>query len=156
MIALVVPDLPSDRARLRAAFGETLFIHLSRADKLAQAVSLVKAEQTGLWHIGLDGRELERLKPPEPPQYDFARITAVLAELEQFDADWLRWFEAEAITPLCVSYEAMSVDTVAVVGRICLALGGKVPVLDNLTPSVAKLADATNAVWVRRYRLDLA
>ena len=33
----------------------------SRENKLAQAVSLIKAEQTGLWHIAPDGTELERV-----------------------------------------------------------------------------------------------
>ncbi|MER8584457.1 Stf0 family sulfotransferase [Mesorhizobium sp. M1338] len=47
----IFPQLPSDRARLEKAFGRILCIHLSREDKLAQAVSLIKAEQTGLWHI---------------------------------------------------------------------------------------------------------
>lgn len=38
----------SDLATLtEAAFGRTLFIHLSRQDVLAQAISLVRAEQTG-------------------------------------------------------------------------------------------------------------
>ena len=67
MIDTVYPGLDSDTTRLRAAFGETLFIHLTRADKLAQAVSLVKAEQSGLWHIGPGGVELERLSPPQAP-----------------------------------------------------------------------------------------
>lgn len=51
MIDKVHPGLPSDRDRLQAAFGKVLYIHLAREDKLAQAVSMVRAEQTGLWHI---------------------------------------------------------------------------------------------------------
>ncbi|MDB5660593.1 MAG: hypothetical protein JWS10_3208 [Cypionkella sp.] len=39
MIAVVYLSEPSDAARLRAAFGEVRYIHLSREDKLAQAVS---------------------------------------------------------------------------------------------------------------------
>src|SRR5262245_7853706 len=33
------PGLPSDAERFKRAFGEILYIHLTRADKLAQAVS---------------------------------------------------------------------------------------------------------------------
>ncbi|TIN53306.1 MAG: Stf0 sulfotransferase, partial [Mesorhizobium sp.] len=36
----IFPKLPSDRARLEKAFGRVLYIHLSRENKLAQAVSL--------------------------------------------------------------------------------------------------------------------
>jgi LPS sulfotransferase NodH len=70
----IFPQLPSDRARFEKAFGNILYIHLSRDNKLAQAVSLVKAEQTGLWHIAPDGTEIERLAPAKEPQYDFERI----------------------------------------------------------------------------------
>ena len=60
MIDKVNPGPPSDRDRLQAAFGEVLYIHLAREDKLAQAVSMVRSEQTGLWHIAPYGTELER------------------------------------------------------------------------------------------------
>lgn len=43
-------------ARFAQAFGATLYIHLSRQDKLAQAISLIRAEQSGLWHRAADGR----------------------------------------------------------------------------------------------------
>lgn len=53
-LARLYPDPSTDLARLTAAFGRLRFIHLSRGDKLAQAVSYVKAQQTGLWHRGAD------------------------------------------------------------------------------------------------------
>ena len=58
------PDLTSDVERIGAAFGLTVFVHLSRPDRLGQAISRVRAEQTGLWHRRADGTELERLAPP--------------------------------------------------------------------------------------------
>jgi trehalose 2-sulfotransferase len=82
------PSHVTDKALLEAAFGPLLYIHLAREDKLAQAVSLVKAEQTGLWHMAPDGTEIERLHPPEEPAYDFNRIASKLAELEAHDAAW--------------------------------------------------------------------
>lgn len=156
MIDAVYPGLASDVARLRAAFGEVLFVHLSRADKLAQAVSLIKAEQSGLWHIGPDGAEVERLSPPRMPQYDFARIRAVVAELEGYDAAWLHWFAAQGIVPLRIGYDSLSADPVAEVARVCAALGVAEPVTGSLRPGVAKLADAVSAAWMRQYRLDVA
>ncbi len=156
MIDAVYPGLASDRARLRAAFGEVLFVHLSRADKLAQAVSLIKAEQSGLWHIGPDGSEAERLSPPQKPRYDFARIRAVVAELQALDAAWLHWFAAQGIAPLRISYDSLAADPVAEVARICAALGVVEPVAASLRPGVAKLADAVSTDWMRQYRLDLA
>ena len=39
------------------------YLHLSREDKLAQAVSDLKAEQSGLWHVFTDGSERETTDP---------------------------------------------------------------------------------------------
>lgn len=156
VIDAVYPGLASDVARLRAAFGEVLFVHLSRADKLAQAVSLIKAEQSGLWHIAPDGEELERLSPPAEPQYDFGRIGAMVAELQGYDDAWQHWFAVEGIAPLQIGYDSLAADPVAEVARICADLGVAVPVAGRLRPGVGKLADATNAAWVRQFHLDCA
>ena len=52
-LKLLHPELNSDVDRLNATFGETAFIFLSRKNKLEQAISCVKAMQTGLWHSTL-------------------------------------------------------------------------------------------------------
>lgn len=153
LIGLVHPGLQTDRDRLRAAFGEVLFLHLAREDKLAQAVSLVKAEQTGLWHVAPDGTELERLAPPKAPEYDIDRIAARLAEFEAYDAAWTTWFDAQGIIPLRIGYETMSVDPAQTVHRICTALGVDAPA-QPLTPGVARLSDAVSAEWMARYRAE--
>ena len=150
----VFPQLPSDRARLEKAFGRILYIHLSREDKLAQAISLVKAEQTGLWHIAPDGTEIERLAPPKEPQYDFARINREVLELENYDAAWNSWFDTQGIEPLRIGYEALSANPAAALTGICEALEVQAPNLRDIIPGVAKLADETSLVWMRRYRSD--
>lgn len=151
----VFSGLPSDKARLEAAFGNILYIHLSREDKLAQAVSMVKAEQTGLWRIAPDGTELERLAPPKQPEYEFDRIARKVAQLEQHDAAWQTWFGEQGIEPLRVTYESLSADAGEVMTRICGALGVPAPAPGSLRPGVARLSDAVSLEWMRRYRLDL-
>jgi LPS sulfotransferase NodH len=152
----IFPSLPSDKARFEKAFGRVLYIHLSREDKLAQAVSLIKAEQTGLWHIAPDGTEIERVAPPQEPRYDFERIQHELGELEAYDADWNAWFTGQEIVPLRVGYERLSADPAAALASICDALGVTPPNVANVKPGVAKLSDATSLDWMRRYRLDAA
>lgn len=156
MIDKVHPGLASDKARLEAAFGSILYIHLSREDKLAQAVSMVKAEQTGLWHIAPDGTEIERLSPPKDPEYDFNLIAGKLAELEQYDAGWTTWFGQQGITPLRIGYERLSADPAEVVRRICSTLGVSAPATTDVRPSVGKLSDAVSTEWMRRFRQDQA
>lgn len=150
------PGLASDRARLEKAFGNILYLHLSREDKLAQAVSLIKAEQTGLWHVAPDGTEIERLAPPKDPEYDFERISRELAELESYDVAWNSWFAEQQITPLRIGYETLSADPAATLSRICAELGVPAPNPDDVKPGVAKLSDAISLDWMRRYRSEIA
>ena len=154
MLALAHSGLPTDRARIEAAFGPTLFIHLTRADRLAQAVSLIKAQQTGLWHIGPDGHEIERLSPPAPPVYDRERIATELARFTALDAAWTDWFAAQGIEPLRLDYDALARDPAATVTTLCSALGLPAPDPARLTPGVAPLADATSRDWIARFRAE--
>ncbi len=150
----IYPKLPSDKARFEKAFGRVLYIHLSRENKLAQAVSLIKAEQTGLWHIAPDGTEIERVAPAQEPRYDFKRIQRELAELEAYDAAWNVWFAAQGIVPLRIGYERLSADPAAALASICEALGVQPPNAADVKPGVAKLSDAISLDWIRRFRLD--
>lgn len=150
------PGQVSDRARLETAFGKLAYVHLSRADKLAQAVSLIRARQTGLWHIAPDGTEVERLAPPAEPVYDFELIRTELEMLEADDEAWNVWFEQQAIEPVRVAYETLSADPGETLGRLCRKLGVTAPDRAEIRPGVARLADETNNQWMHRYRQDAA
>jgi trehalose 2-sulfotransferase len=150
------PGLPSDANRFERAFGEVLYLHLSRRDKVAQAVSLVKGEQTGLWHLNADGTELERVGVPRKPFYDFESIYREFASLQRQDRAWEEWFDQQGIAPLRIEYEALSEDPAGTVAQVCEALGVSVPEPDSLKIGVAKIADAESAEWVRRFRAELA
>lgn len=152
----IFPGLASDTARFEKAFGRMLYIHLSREDKLAQAISLIKAQQTGLWHVAPDGSEIERVGPAQEPQYDFERIKGELAELEAYDAAWNVWFAAQGLTPLRIGYERLSADPAATLLGICEVLGVPSPNAGDVRPGVAKLADETSLDWMRRYCSDAA
>jgi len=104
------PAAARDVDRLAQAFGQTAFLHLTRLDKVAQAVSLVKARQSGLWHVLADGRELERLGPPHPPAYDRTAIAQAVHLLTQDDKGWHRWFRAQGVEPLRIPYEDLASD----------------------------------------------
>lgn len=153
-LAVLHAGLSTDLQRLLAAFGRTSFIHLTRQDKVEQAVSLVKAEQTGLWHIAPDGRELERLAPGFEPEYDGEQIRAAFDQLNAFDRAWRRWFEAEGIEPLRITYEALASDPIDVLRRVLDHLGLDSAAANDVTPEVAKLADRVNEDWARRFRAE--
>jgi len=94
---LFLPGRMSDAERIEKAFGSALYVYLSRSDRLDQAISLVRAEQTGLWHRNSDGTELERLAPAQGAQYDANAIKRHMAALAALDEAWERWFERDAI-----------------------------------------------------------
>jgi LPS sulfotransferase NodH len=150
-LACLCPNAPSDLARLEAVFGKTLFIHLTRPDKVEQAVSFVRAEQSGLWHRAPDGTELERLSEPSEAHYDAAEIRACYDRFTRFDSDWQAWFESQRISPLKITYDALSADPQGTLRHVLQGLGLEESAADGIVPSVAKLADATSADWVSRF-----
>jgi trehalose 2-sulfotransferase len=140
--------------RFQAAFGRTLFVHLTRGDKVAQAVSYVKARQTGLWHAAPDGTELERLSPPQEPAYDASEIRTRLEEMTAHDCNWEHWFAASEIDPLRITYEELSAGPIKILRAMLDRLGLERGAADGIEPAVAKLADVTNQDWVARFRSE--
>lgn len=154
-LAILHPDRHGDLARLEAAFGSTLFIHLTRLDKAAQAVSYVKAQQSGLWHRASDGTELERLSPPREPVYDAALLRSTHDTMTTADREWEAWFAEQGIAPMHLTYETLSADPSAALRRVLEALGLDPAPAANAVPDVARLADATSRDWTERLRSEL-
>ncbi len=136
------------------AFGSTLFIHLSRQDKLAQAVSLVRAQQTGLWHVAADGSERERTAPAQAPVFDAEQITQARNMLTAADAGWFSFFEERGIQPLHLTYERLAADPQATLADVLAALGCNHNVAARVCVQTAKMADATSMDWARRIELS--
>lgn len=150
------PGAITDADRIRAAFGETLYIYLSRHDKLAQAISMVMAEQTGLWHRNADGSELERLAPPGPPVYDPQRIGEKLTTLKALDAEWPVWFAREGIEPVSLTYEDLSADPQGKLALVLAALGLDPALAEAVETPTAKLSDDLSQQWTDRFRAERA
>ena len=148
---VLYPGLPSDLKRIKTAFGNTLFIYLTRENKLDQAVSFVKAEQTGLWHLAPDGTELERLSEPQPTFYDENEIRRRFDEFTSFDQEWKSWFLTEGIEPLKVTYDELSADPKVVLSQILTKLNMDQMMVKNIDIPVAKLADGINQGWIERF-----
>ena len=148
------PDLHDDAALFERALGETLYIHLSRQDKIAQAVSLLRAEQSGLWHLAADGTERERSSPPQPMVYDADRLSGFLKELEMDDAAWAAFFAHNRIEPMRLTYEAVAAAPQVAVARILSALGREPELASTVTARTAKLADNTSLEWADRFRRE--
>ena len=145
------PGLPTDHARVEAAFGDTLFIHLTRHNKLDQAISLVIARQSGLWHRAPDGTELERLSAPARLVYDRSAIAGHLAELTALDDAWHTWFTKEKIDPLRISYDRLAADPAGVLADTLRRMGLDTRGAPPLALPTARLATRINRDWAERF-----
>jgi LPS sulfotransferase NodH len=150
------PNLPSDSARFRSAFGAPRYLHLAREDKVAQAVSLLRAEQTGLWHVFADGTERERLTPEQAPVYDAKELLELVSTLKEEDAAWTRWFAQQQVEPLRLTYEALSAEPQVVLGSVLSSLGLDPAVAGAVEPRTAKLAGNESCEWSTRFRAEVA
>ncbi|NRG18139.1 sulfotransferase [Rhizobiales bacterium] len=153
-LAVLHPEAGGDSERFEYAFGRTLFIHLTRLDKIRQAVSYVRAEQTGLWHVAPDGTELERLPSSNAPSYCAEDIKKCFDRFTTFDLDWKAWFDAQGIEPLRITYEKFSSDPIEVLREILDHLGLDRKAANGVIPGVAKLADEVNEDWAARFRME--
>jgi trehalose 2-sulfotransferase len=89
-LTLVYPDLAgSDADLLNEAFGRTRFVYLRRGDVVAQSVSLLRAEQTNVWH---EGTAQDRREPEREPRFAFDQIHERVRMIEEHNTAWREWF----------------------------------------------------------------
>jgi trehalose 2-sulfotransferase len=144
------PGLPGV-SLLERAFGRTRFVYLRRDDVVAQAVSLVRAEQTNVWH---DPIPAIRPAPEHDAWFDFAKIERQVQEMNQHNAAWQEWFRAAGIEPFPVRYEELDVDPVGITRRILDFLGLDLPPTREITVRHRRLSDELNAGWIAQYHAD--
>ncbi|MGH3170155.1 MAG: Stf0 family sulfotransferase [Trebonia sp.] len=148
----VYPDVGTgDPGLLERAFGTARYIYLWRADVLRQAVSLVRAEQTGFWHDTGEPGQPEQLAPERKPRYDAAAIREHMREIGQHNAAWRAWFAAAGIRPQPVRYEDLDADPAGVTRGILDYLQLDLPPGRVITARNRRLADDVTQRWAERY-----
>ncbi len=150
-LSFLSPNLASDVERIESVFGPTTFIHLSRPDRVGQAISRVRAEQTGLWHRHADGSEMERSAPPGQPQYDAKEIARHVEELTELDAAWERWFEEQKLEPLRLTYGALSANPQKELSRVLVSIGCDQSLAHQVETPTRQLADHESELWKQRF-----
>jgi LPS sulfotransferase NodH len=134
------PDGPAVEA-LEARFGPLAWIHVTRADKVAQAVSLWRALQTRAWSAA-DAPEAQ-------PVYDARAIGRLRDRLLEDDAAWRSWFAAKELRPLQVEYERFAADHTATLRGVLAHLGLEVERIPD--PPMDRQGDARSDRWVARF-----
>ena len=125
-------------------FPERRFIHLVRRDRLARALSDVKAQQTRQFRAGSAAHG--------EPHYSATMIRDTILAQAVNEARVQQYFALNDIAPLEIAYEDLLADVPAVLARVAAFLG----VSGNIQPDTGKVdltiqRDATNADWRTRF-----
>jgi LPS sulfotransferase NodH len=150
-LAPLYPDrVGSDVDLLAAAFGRVRYVYLWRDDVVAQAVSLLRAEQTDVWHKTTQ----DRPEPQREPRFDFDLIHERVCVIEAHNAAWREWFAGAGIQPYLVHYEELDATPVPVTRGVVGFLGLDLPPGREIVVRHQRLADGLSAQWIGRYRLQ--
>jgi len=150
-LACVYPDLAGSAvALLDRAFGRTRYVYLRRGDVVAQAVSLLRAEQTDVWFETAQDHQ----QPHQEPRYDFDLIGERVRLINEHNAAWREWFASAGIRPHVVRYEELDAAPVRVARGVVGFLGLDLPAGREIAVRHRRLADGLNAQWIESYRRD--
>lgn len=127
-------------------FPDLQLVYVRRRDHVRQAVSWVRATQTGQW-----ASDLPVLRPGM--RFDVAEIEALIRRIEREEQRWEELFERRGSRPLRFEYEQLAADPEAAVRQVLALIGIEPgPDFELPAPTIVRQADGLNDEWVRRYR----
>lgn len=131
--------------RLESFFPTSLkYIYIQRRDKIGQAVSLARAEQTDQW---MSGQAIQR-----EPQYNYFQIRSCLREIKLQEKGWETYFMERGIKPYRVNYEELAANPEPVILGALDYLGIKRPAgFQAPTPRIQKQGDSLSEEWIARF-----
>jgi LPS sulfotransferase NodH len=135
-----------DAQLLAERFPDPHYVHVTRADKVAQAVSLWRAVQTRAWRAG-------EMTENGHVEYHAGAIRHLASDLTDHDDAWRAWFAAQGIRPLTVGYEALAADPRGTTATVLEHLGVEPAEIPD--PPLRRQGDGRSTRWVERYRAEV-
>lgn len=138
-----------------SVFQSYRYIHLTRRDLAAQAVSLYCATASNVFHTNIEHTESEREKL-QALQYDFLKIKEWHEHILAQEQGWRLFFAQHNIFPLSINYEEIEDDVTAVVRRMARYLD--MPRAGESASSESifrKIGNRRNIEWATQFALDL-
>ena len=128
-------------------FPGARYVYITRNDQVRQAVSWVRARQSGVWDQRSPRVELA------PPSYDFEAIQKRLAVIRSSEASWEDWFAKSGIEPLRICHEQLMAEYELTVRRVLRHIGVEeadtIPVPE---PVWRPLSGPERDLWAKRFR----
>jgi LPS sulfotransferase NodH len=135
-------------AAIAGVFPRPTFVFLTRRDTVRQALSLSVAGQTRKWRRFADN---PRARAGEP-HYSFDEIAQELARIQNNNAHWLGFFEANDLQRHEVAYEDLVENYVATLRELFRFLGrSDAPIAP---PRLRKQADPSSEELLRRFLIE--
>lgn len=131
---------------LDALGGDARAVHLIRQDKVAQAVSLYRAEHTGVW-----GRGVNEAPEASDLAYDSVYITRRVHKFRTEERWWSRWLQQHSVPHITLTYETYTADLATTWRRLSEHLGFRASL-----PPVKWLPthDPRQAALIARYKAE--
>ncbi|MFZ2727241.1 MAG: Stf0 family sulfotransferase [Methylococcaceae bacterium] len=133
------------------------YIYLIRRDLNAQAVSLYRATASNVFHTNIKHSE-EAINKLNALEYDFNEIKKWHKHIVDQEQGWQKFFYENSIVPLCIFYEDIEADILAVLKRIAHYIGVSADsiALPEKTSVFEKVSDNRNIEWTHHFALDYA
>jgi LPS sulfotransferase NodH len=137
------------------AFPGLHAVHLTRRDRVAQAVSWARAAKDGVWTDWVANPPMTR---PPAPGYDARLIGNLEGLIAEGERGWRQLFVELGIEPLELVYEDLMSDEGldAAVRQVLDHVGVDDTSIGPVRAGTRRLADGVNAAWVSRYRSESA
>jgi len=138
-----------------SVFRSFRYIHLTRRDVAAQAVSLYCATASNVFHTNVEHSSSEREKL-QTLQYDFQKIKEWHSHILAQEQGWRLYFAQHDIYPLTINYEEIEEDVTAVVRRMAhyieMPRAGEAASAESI---FRKIGNRRNIEWAAQFALDL-
>jgi trehalose 2-sulfotransferase len=137
---------------LASVFPGLIHVHITRRDKVRQAISRWKLRQTRVATLRSD-----EPTPTSPLRFSYSGIDRMAREMRAHDAAWEAFFEECGITPISVVYEDLAGDPDGTVRAVLATLGITAQIDGRLGGiRLRRQADDISEQWYERYQVERA
>lgn len=139
----------NDAEVLADAFPRLRFVHITRRDKLRQAISKARAMQTGVWKLTAPA------PARSPERFNRDLISQCLREGEIEESFWERFFHSAQVEVLHLEYEDLALDYERTLRGVFNFLRIRLaPSTAIAPPQTIRQSDEVSAEWEDRYRME--
>lgn len=129
-------------------FPESMFVHITRRDRRAQAISYYRALATNEWWQ-IEGVANDQSNG-STAVFDASAILALEREISRQEEGWQKYFRKRNLRPLLVEYETLATEYQEQLARVLSYLGLDSSVAAAVpAPRLVQQSDAQSFTWRR-------